>query len=456
MRRRKFNQLSLFLASLGLSACSNSSALYSRKQEKSSKFRLWWIQSYYPAETEAISQIVAEWEQANNIKVEITFYNDGAINRDAENALNNGSPPDILFSNTAEFSLFPRLAWENKLADISDVMQPVKDLFAPSALQAVSYKNGTTNKRSYYAAPIVESTVSIHYWRDLLAEVGLSDTNIPKDWDGFWKFWEIAQVRARSKGKKEIYGLGLPMSPEANDTISTFEQFLEAYGVQLLDENGALKQNDPNVRQGIVKALTQYAGFYKDQFVPPKAVEWTSADNNQVFLSRNAFMTTNPGLSIPVAQKFDAEVYNKKLVTMEWPNSPSGKPLNNLVAVKQAVIFADSPNQATAKSLLSHIIKPTNLLAYLKGAGGRYLPTMPQLLEDPYYKDSQDPHVLSVIKQFQNTQSFYTSKNPAHSNVGAQQVWGKAIKSVAQGSASPEQAADNAIAQIKDIYTQWK
>jgi multiple sugar transport system substrate-binding protein len=456
MRRRQFNQLSLSFAGLGLAACSDAAVLNYRAAEKNSKFRVWWIQSFYPAETEALSQIVAEWEKKNNIKVEITFYNDSSINRDAENALNNGNPPDILFSNTAEFALYPKLAWGNKLADISDVMEPVKDLFSPIALKAVSYKNGATNKRGYYAVPIAQLSACIHYWRDLIAEMGLSDTNIPKDWDGFWQFWETTQERARTKGKKEIYGIGLPMSAEADDTIFMFEQFLNAYEVDLLDDNGLLRLDDPKVREGIVKALSKYAGFYRSQNVPPNAVEWTSADNNQVFLSRNSFMTANPGLSIPASQQFDAEIYNKKLITTEWPKAPSGKPLNYLVAVKQAVVFADSPNLSSAKSLLSHIIQPANLLTYLKGAGGRYFPTMPQVLEAPYYKDSQDPHILTATKQFQNTSSFYTAQNPAYSEVGAKQVWGRTVKSVALGTATPEQAADNAIAQIKDIFAQWK
>lgn len=456
MRRRKFGQLSLFLASLGLAACSESAVLNNLIQEKNSKFRVWWIQSFYPAETEALSQIVAEWEKKNNTKVEITFYNDGSINRDAENALNNGNPPDILFSNTAEFALYPKLAWQNKLADVSDVIAPLKDLFAPIALKAVSYKNGANDKRSYYGVPIAQLSAGLHYWRDQLADVGLSDTNIPKDWDGFWKFWEMAQGRAREKGKKDIYGIGLPMSAEATDTIFMFEQFLTAYGVDLLDDNGLLQVDNPKNRQGIIDALNKYAGFYRSGNVPTKAVQWTDADNNQVFLSRNLFMTANPGLSIPASQQFDATVYNKKLVTTEWPLEPSGKPLNYLVAVKQAVIFADSRNLTMAKSLLSHIIQPNNLLAYLKGAGGRYFPTMPKLLEDTYYKDSQDPHILTATKQFQNTNSFYAARNPAYSEVGAKQIWGKAIKSVALKNATSEQAADEAIAQIKSIFTQWK
>jgi multiple sugar transport system substrate-binding protein len=148
MRRRKFNNLSLSLATLGLTACTNPSMLTNRKQVRSSKFRIWWIQGYYPSETEAISQIVAEWEKENNTKVEITFISDALINRDVENALNNGNPPDLLFSITAEFSLYSRLAWRNKLADVSDVIEPVKDIFSPIALKATSYKNGATNQRS--------------------------------------------------------------------------------------------------------------------------------------------------------------------------------------------------------------------------------------------------------------------------------------------------------------------
>lgn len=456
MRRRKFNNLSLSLATLGLTACTNPSMLTNRKQVRSSKFRIWWIQGYYPSETEAISQIVAEWEKENNTKVEITFISDALINRDVENALNNGNPPDLLFSITAEFSLYSRLAWRNKLADVSDVIEPVKDIFSPIALKATSYKNGATNQRSYYAVPIAQLADSIHYWRDLLAEVGLSDANIPKDWDGFWQFWEMAQERAKNMGKREIFGIALPMSKEATDTIFAFEQFLIAYGVDLLDDNGDLQIDTPNNRKGIIEALRKYAGFYKNKQVPPKALNWGDSDNNQSFISKSTFMTVNPGLSIPASQQFDKDVYNKKMITMEWGQTPSGKPFSNLVAIKQAVIFADSTNQSMAKSLLSYIIRPNNLIAYLKGAGGRYFPTIPKLLEDPYYKDSHDPHVLAAAKSFQNTSSFYTALNPAYSEVGEQRSWGQAIFAVAQGNLSPEQAADIAINQIKNIFTQWK
>ena len=464
MQRRQFNRLSLSLAGLGLTACSNSTVLNYRPLEKSSKFRVWWIQSFYPAETEALSQIVAEWEKKNNTKVEITFYNDGSVNRDAENALDNGNPPDILFSNTAEFALYPKLAWQNKLIDVSDVIEPVRNLFSPIALKAVAYKNSANSQPAYYAVPIAQLAAGLHYWRDLLADLGLSDSNIPKDWNKFWKFWETAQDLARSKGKKDIYAIGLPMSTEATDTIFMFEQFLTAYGVELLDSNGQLQADSPQNRQGIIDALTKYAGFYLSKNVPPSAVQWSDADNNQVFLSRNSFMTANPGLSIPASQQFDPEVYNKKLVTTEWPLAPNGNPLNYLVAVKQAVIFANSNSsgkaeeerQSLAKSLMSHIIQPDNLLSYLKGAGGRYFPTMPSLLENPYYKDSKDPHILAATKQFQNTSSFYTSQNPAYADVGAQRIWGQAINAVARGKASSEQAADNAISQIKTIFAQWK
>jgi multiple sugar transport system substrate-binding protein len=63
---------------------------------------------------------------------------------------------------------------------------------------------------------------------------------------------------------------------------------------------------------------------------------------------------------------------------------------------------------------------------------------------------------LAAAKSFQNTSSFYTALNPAYSEVGEQRIWGQAIFAVAQGNLSPEQAADIAINQIKNIFTQWK
>jgi multiple sugar transport system substrate-binding protein len=82
---------------------------------------------------------------------------------------------------------------------------------------------------------------------------------------------------------------------------------------------------------------------------------------------------------------------------------------------------------------------------------------MPQLLEDPFWKEP-DPHFASAINQLlkQPTRPSYEAISPAYSVVLERNIWPKAILSIVKDRVSPEQAADTAIAQIVDIFANWK
>jgi multiple sugar transport system substrate-binding protein len=456
MRHRILTVLLLFLITFGLITCTNQSSTNQPNAKRDTSFRIWWNEGYFPEETATIRKMVAAWEKQSGKKANLTIYSEKDLNREVKNAIERDNPPDILYSYSADFSLMPRLAWQNKLADVSEVIQPAKDLFEPSALQAVNYQNDIAKKRSYYAIPISQNTTYIHYWKDLFDKVGLSADNIPKDWNAFWEFWGDTQVPLRQKGKSEIFALGMPMSATATDTFYQFEEFLEAYNVHLLDKDGRLQIDLPNIRKAIVAALAQYSGFYKDGLVPPKAVDWADPDNNIEFLSRKTVMTPNPTLSIPGSQRQDKETYFNKMVTVEWPNRLDGKPLTYLVAVKQACLFEASTNKEIAKNFLSFLIEPNNLSEFVKGSQGRFFPVMTKQLSDPFWNDPKDPHISVAVKQLKNTRPFYQVLNPAYTEVQSQNVWGKAIRSIHIDGKSPEQAADKAIADIKQIFSDWK
>ena len=447
-RKLVINLLLIFLLSFGIVTCNhNPSSTTSSSGQQDSRFRVWWQQGFYPEEAEAIRRLVATWEKENNIEVELTLYSDKDIGRATDNAIATGNTPDLLFNPSIDLSLIPRLAWDNRLADVSDVIEPLKNLFDPSALETVNYQNNETNKRGYYAVPIALQASHIHYWQDLL----LNNSEIPRSWDAFWQFWNRGK-----KGQTDIYALGLPMSAAAGDTFFLFEQFLEAYNVKLVNENGQLLADEPSVREGIIAALKDYTNFYKKGDVPPNAVDWSNADNNVVFLSRQTLMTPNPSLSIPGSQRKNKDTYFNKMATVEWPDKPNGDRMTYLAGVKQVIIFEASPNQDAAKSLLSFLIKPENLGSYLQDSQGRFFPVMPQLLAEPFWNDPEDPHISVAAKQFQRIRPFPQSFNPAYTQVQAENIWGKAIFSILKQGKSPERAADRAIADIKQIFSQWK
>ncbi|WP_008312582.1 ABC transporter substrate-binding protein [Leptolyngbya sp. PCC 6406] len=417
---------------------------------------IWWSEGYYPEETEAIRQAVNDWSEETGTPVELQFYSEKDLIQQSERAIAAGTPPDIIYGYSLDFSVLPQLAWQGKLADVTDVLEPVKTLYSPEALESVFYQNNEAGERSYYAVPISQQTIHIHYWQSLLAEVGLTAADIPQDWDSFWQFWATAQGDLRAKtGNEGLHGLGLPMSVAATDTTYTFEQFLEAYGVVLIDPQGNLLLEVPEVRAGIVAALTDYTQYYFSGDVPPNATEWGDPDNNVTFLSRLTLMTPNPTMSIPGSQRQDPVTYNEQMMTIPWPNTPSGEPLQYIASTKQVAIFADSPEMEAAKSFVAYLIQPEILAQYIEGAQGRFFPVMPELLQGSFWTDTTDPHTSVAAQQFTQTRPLPTVYNPAYSEVQAQNIWGQAVRSVVVQNVSPEDATDTAIAAIEQIFADW-
>ncbi len=188
---RKYVLIVLTL-SLIIIACTNISKLklssVTHSPTDNTVLKIWWDKGFTVDEDEAIQQLVSNWEKQTGNKVKLSFYIGDELPQKARRFIQVGNPPDIMMSSGAERVLNPHLAWEGKLADVTNVIEPVKNLYPEYALQAVNYYNNAAKKRSYYAVPINQSTVHIFYWRDLLEQIGRSEKDIPKDWDGFWEF----------------------------------------------------------------------------------------------------------------------------------------------------------------------------------------------------------------------------------------------------------------------------
>jgi multiple sugar transport system substrate-binding protein len=433
------------------------SVLGSDRQD-SKTLKVWWEKGYSSQEDEALQKIVSDWEKKTGKKIDLLLSGTDELLQKSLRASKAGNLPDIILSFKAERSISTRFAWDGKLADVSNVIEPVKNLYTQDILKSVYLYNNIEKKRSYYGVPIHIATNHIYYRKDLLKQVGLSEKDIPTDWNGFWQFWTKAQDLLRSKQKLDVYGLGLSLSVEAGDTFQTFEQILEAYNVPILDSRGQLQVDRPQVRQGIIEILDWYIKFYKQGYIPQASLRWLSPDNNRSLLNRDILMTVNHTLSIPGAVRQDLDTYRNKLGILEFPNKPNGEPMRHLVTVEQALVFADSKHQQLAKEFLSYMLQPKVMGEYLKSGGGRYAPVISSVWQDPFWSDPQDPHVSVATKTLTKglTRTYYTFENPAYSKVLQENVWGVALTRIAVDNISSEQAADEAIARIKQIFSQWQ
>ncbi len=458
MKRKFFSVILLFLLGLILVTCNiNQPENPLKKPQLETALTIWWNRGYYPEQDEALQKVITEWEEKTNNKVELLFFNEDDILQAGSDALAAGKPPDILFSKIGEHTLIPQWALAGKLVDVSDVIEPVKNLYSETALKSAYLYNNIESKSSNYAVPIMQESIHIHYWVDLIRKAGLSE-EIPQKWDEFWQFWQNAQTILRQQNDSNIYALGLPMSIDASDTYLIFEQILEANNLQIIDKQGKLQIDKPAIRQKIIEVLDWYTSFYKNGYVPPNAVNWLNSDNNTNFLNRNTLMTINPTMSITGSQQEDREIYFNQMRTIEFPTNLNGAEPTYLVSVKQPVIFTSSAHPKQAKEFLSYLVQPDNLGPYIKGSRGRYFPIMPQLWKDPFWSDKKDPHISIASQQFtqHQTRLFDNSMNRAYSQVHSENIWSKAMQQVLIEGLSPTEATDIAINRIKEIFSQWK
>ena len=440
-----------------LGGCQSGTEGNNAESGDSKVLRVWWSEGYYPEETEAIRSAVEQWKTETNSEVDLIFYSEKDLVQQTENALAADSPPDVIYGYGIELLLLPRLAWDGKLADVSSILEPMQAQYEPAALESVRYYNNKEQKRSYYAVPLSQQITHIHYWKDLLEEVKLDPKSIPQDWKGFWSFWQKGHDTLKQQGLTEIYGIGLPMSAAATDTFTLFQQFLEAYNVEIVDSKGNLQLDNPANRQGIISALQDYTQYYKAGYVPPGATEWADPDNNVTFLSGLTLMTANATMSIPGSQRQDEVNYFDRMRTIAWPTKPDGSPMRYITSTKQVAILDKTANLEKAQSLVTFLIQPDTLQAYVEGSQGRFFPVVPAIVQNSeLWKNPKDPHLSIVAKQFENTRPSYIVLNPAYSEVQSKNVWGEAIYSMGVKGVTAEQAADTAIEQIKEIFANWK
>jgi multiple sugar transport system substrate-binding protein len=90
---------------------------------------------------------------------------------------------------------------------------------------------------------------------------------------------------------RNVYGLGLNVTTNGVDPNNVFNHFMIADGgLGIVTKDGKLHLDDPKVREAAIKALTYPSTAYTEGFVPPGAINWNDADDNNAFHAKQIVM----------------------------------------------------------------------------------------------------------------------------------------------------------------------
>jgi multiple sugar transport system substrate-binding protein len=426
---------------------------------------VYWTKGFYPQEDKALDDMVAKFEKKTGVKIELSRYSPQESVPKAVAALDSGTPPDVAYGDVFDFQVAGKWAAEGRLEDLSDILTPMKASFLPVTLETVYLLNEKTKKRGYYAFPMKRQTMHIQYWKDMLAEAGFKESDIPKTWNAYWDFWcTKAQAGYRKASGKRIYSIGSPMGVDSSDSFYSFLTYMDAYNVKVVDDNGKLLVDNAAVKKGLTAAVADYASTVDKGCTPPSAVTWKDPDNNVAFHNKQIMMTHNATISIAAKWLDDANSeklkpeeraqakknYEQLIATGAFPAKPDGKPMQYRSAVKVGVVFANAKNKKRAKEFVQFAMQDENLIPYVEGALGRWYPVTKSGAQRKFW--TEDPHRKIVHEQFSaGTVPFEFTKNWKFTILNNENVWAKAVNRVVVDKWTPEKAVDEMIARIKQV-----
>src|SRR5215469_4642802 len=416
---------------------------------------VWWTQGFVPEEDAAFRKVVDDYQKQSGNTVDYSLVPFAPLQQKIVSALTSGDVPDLISHDINDQIFVPQNAWEDKVVEVSDVIEPQKDLYHPTIWLGTQYYNNAIQKRGAYLIPFKSATVPLHIWTPLAEKAGYKLTDAPKTWDAFWDFFKPMQAKLRET-TRNIYAMGLQCTTTGPaDGNNMFCQFLIANGGNgIVTKDGKAHLDDPQVKEAVTKSLKYITDAYKGGYVPSGALSWNDADDNNAFHSKLFVVDFDGTISTEVAIKDPDE--RAQVTTMGLPLGNDGKPIPAQLGVAAAVIPKGARNVDVAKDFMRYLIQPQVTNNYLKEGLGRFLPAMPSLVKnDPFWLDHPQRKAYTTEALLADTVPNYPVFNPGWAEVNAQQIWGSAAADVIRNGIDPKVATEAAFKKVEAIIAKY-
>jgi multiple sugar transport system substrate-binding protein len=445
----------LFATTVGLAATGALARPYIANAQAKTAV-MWMNQGFIPQEDEAFKKVAADYMKASGNTIDYSIMPFMAQNQKTISALTSGDVPDLVFMDAPGY-LLPQNAWDDKILDVSDVVAPYESQLSETAKLCSTYYNQTTKKRSYYLCPIKQGATPFHIWGDLVEKAGMTMSDVPKKWDDIWNFFKKTQAPLRAKGMRKIYALGLQITTVGpNDGNNLFSHFVIANGGEgLVTADGKLHTDDPKVREAVIKSVEFMTNLYKEGVVPPEALSWNDADDNNGFHEKLFVMDFDGTLSTELAMIKNEQAFMHEMITMAPVQKNDGSPMATQVNAGGGFIPKGAKSVEVAKEFMKFFMQPAVMNENLKGGLGRWLPAIPSIVKtDSWWMNSGEPCLKPYVEEgvLNPTLPVWDGYTPAWGQLGAEQLWGQAHADVIKNGMKVSDAVDKAFKRGNEIF----
>src|ERR1700733_11464765 len=171
------------------------------------------------------------------------------------------------------------------------------------------------------------------------------------------------QAGPRRKGMRKISGIGPQVTPVGpNDGNGLMAHFMIANGgAGIVTEDGKLHTDDPQIREAAIRSVTWLTNAYKEGYVPPEALSWNDADDNNAFHEKLIVMDFDGSISTELAMIKDTKAYLEQGVTVGLPLGNDGKPMPAQIGAGRPFIPKGAKNLQIHKHYARIVVQPDSL-----------------------------------------------------------------------------------------------
>src|SRR6202040_471144 len=150
----------------------------------------------------------------------------------------------------------------------------------------------------------------------------------------------------------------------------------------IVTKDGKLHTDDQRVREAAIRSVEYMTKCYKEGYVPPEALSWNDADDNNGYHEKLFVMDFDGTLSTEMAMFKDKQAFYHDMITLSPGQKKDGTPMKNQVGTGGGYIPKGAKNVEVAKDFMKYFMQPKVMNENLKGGLGRWFPSIPQLVKD--------------------------------------------------------------------------
>jgi len=270
------------------------------------KFVVWDKSELVKAYNERMKALVEAFGRKYGIEAEYVALGPGELKTKLQAAFDAGNVPDLVIGDAA---LEKPFVSQRRLVEVSGLLRQLPLL--PVALRFTEVQDASGGQ---YLIPQAFALSGAYVRKDWWAQAGLP---LPSTWLELRE-----QARLLAQPGSGVYPLGLSLSANGTEGESLVRDVVLAWGGQFVDANNRVAVNTPQT----LEALRFLASLYEERLVPPEALTWDDAGNNNAYLRGQVGLIINAGSVYNLLEQSDPQLRANTALAPK-PGGPAGSPV---------------------------------------------------------------------------------------------------------------------------------